>query len=61
MKDPITAFGLFVLTLFRRPAATAPAADSDEGDAFATLRRELERQIARDEGRPKGKRKGVVA
>lgn len=48
--DPITAFGHFVLALFRRPAVVRPAPDADEGDAFATLRRALEREIERQEG-----------
>lgn len=54
MKDPITSFGLFLLDLFRSRRAPPAAADPDEGDAFATLRRELERQIARDEGKRNG-------
>ncbi|WP_292492515.1 hypothetical protein [Mesorhizobium sp.] len=53
-RDPITAFGLFVLALLRRPA-TPPAGARvplpTTTDEMAALRAALQRQIATDEAR----------
>jgi hypothetical protein len=54
MRDPITAFGLFVLALFRRPSKPLPGQRvplSATGDEMAKLRAALQRQIAADEAR----------
>lgn len=51
MRDPITAFGRFLLRLFRRPkrAAAIPAAPEDSTERqMEALRAELERMIAAD-------------
>lgn len=51
--EPITAFGLFVLRVFRQPAKLKPPALplplSATTDEMAELRRALLRQIERDE------------
>ncbi len=54
-RDPLTAFGLLVLALFRRrprpvAAADVPAAQPGDtiDDQMAALKRELEAQIDRD-------------
>ncbi|UCI23703.1 hypothetical protein [Mesorhizobium sp. B2-8-5] len=62
MRDPITAFGLFVLALFRRPLPSYEIVTTPAGPMIVTpgavtasdmdaLRQALQRQIASDEAR----------
>lgn len=53
MTEPFTAFGHFVLALFRRPPAAPPVPRAegtvtDVDNAMAALKRELELLIDRD-------------
>ena len=49
MSDPVTAFGLFVLSLFRRRPAAPPREPSID-EQMAELRAELERALGKDFG-----------